>query len=172
MPHFQNHDDRSYVTNLRDDFAKDAGQVVVDELAPATILLPLLGRESLLSSVFAPLPENIAFDQPTERLSRLDESGHLEPVSLDVPAAMKPGKGECGYPVARRPVRVPLQSSVGGSFDATVLTRVGYFTDQEADVRVWTTTGMDQRFRAKRGPNLVWWSCRRTKEPVDASGSR
>ena len=40
LPHFQNHDDRSYVTNLRSDFAKDPAQVVVDELVPATILLP------------------------------------------------------------------------------------------------------------------------------------
>ena len=62
VPHFQNTADREYVTDLRAGLAADPNVVLGDALAPADVVLPLVGDDSRLSRVFAPLAESPAFD--------------------------------------------------------------------------------------------------------------
>ena len=57
VPHFQNKEDRAYLTAIRGDLAEDPRQTLVDDFAPAEVVLPLVGSDSLLSRVLAPLPE-------------------------------------------------------------------------------------------------------------------
>ncbi len=71
VPHFQNPDDREYVSRLRAELARDPEQVLFDEPVPPEILLPLLGDETLLSAVFAPLPEQPLFDAPSPKLRQV-----------------------------------------------------------------------------------------------------
>ena len=152
VPHFQNPDDREYWDNVRADLARDPSQVIVDELVPSDVLLPLLGEEALASRVFAPLPETPAFDQPAPRLRTLGDTGHLEPLELLLPRVMEPGPDAgCGYAVEDEPRAVRLDGAVEGRFVA----RVSYFTDSPADVRV-RVGGHEARFRALDGPNDVW----------------
>jgi arabinofuranan 3-O-arabinosyltransferase len=152
VPHFQNTEDRSFVANLRTDLARDPEQVVLDDLVPPSILLPLVGDEALASRVFAPLLEAPVFDAPTGRLRQLAPDGHLAEVRLAFPSVADPGpKRGCGYPVDAAGVTVRLDRAVEGR----AVLRLEYFTGTAADVRVevgeWTSS-----FHAQPGPNLVW----------------
>ncbi|GAA1451685.1 hypothetical protein GCM10009641_86520 [Mycobacterium cookii] len=152
VPHFQNPLDREYWSNVRADLARDPSQVIVDELVPPEILLPLLGEEALASSVFAPLPETPVFDQPAPQLRTLSGTGRLEPVTLLLPQPMKPGPDPgCGYAVSDEPRKVRLQAAIAGRFVA----RISYFTDTPTDMSV-TVGDHEARFRAFDGPNDVW----------------
>lgn len=152
VPHFQNPEDRSWVANVRGDLARDPEQVILDDLVPPGILLPLLGEEALLSRVLAPLPEHPQFDLPSERLRQVDAKGHLVEVALFLPAVMKPGPvANCGHAVTDEAVVAQLEREVEGR----AVLRVEYFTDTDTDVELsvgeWT-----QEFHADPGPNVVW----------------
>lgn len=152
VPHFQNQADREYVTNFRADLAADPTVTLVDDLLPAEVVLPLVGEDSTLSRVFAPLPEAPPFDQPSPRLRRADETGRLLPLVLAGAIPMKPGPVEdCGYAVRTAPMRVELLVDLAAAF----VMRVGYFTDTESTVEVsagpWQT-----QFLARTGPNEIW----------------
>ena len=162
VPHFQNPYDRDYVDNFRADLAKDPNQVVVDGLVPADIVLPLVGDDSLLSRVFAPLPEQPVFDEPSPRMRMVDAEGHLVPVVLAGSIPMQPGPIEgCGYPVTSEETEVPLMVEIRGRLVA----HLGYFTDTESTVEVATVT-WTARFLARRGPNELWFVLPDEGEPV------
>ncbi len=56
VPHFQNQQDRAFVTNLRADLAADPTQVIVDGPAPQELVLPLVGADNRYSVILGPLP--------------------------------------------------------------------------------------------------------------------
>jgi hypothetical protein len=152
VPHFQNREDRTYVQNFRADLARDPTQVILDAPVPPGILLPLLGREALLSNVFAPLPEKPVFDLPSAKLRAVAPDGHLHEVVLALPSPMRPGPvPNCGYAVKARTKTIRLQRAVTGSF----VVRLGYFTDRESDYRVGVGA-WHADFHADVGPNVVW----------------
>jgi hypothetical protein len=152
VPHFQNNDDRDYWTNVREGLARDPSQVLLDEYVPTDILLPLLEGEALASSVFAPLPETPVFDEPSPRLRTITESGELEPITVLLPASMRPGPDEgCGYAVSSAPRTVRMREALDGRF----VMRVSYFTDQVTEVTVEAGT-YEARFRTGVGPRDVW----------------
>ena len=152
VPHFQNKDDRAFLTAIRKDLAQDPRQTLVDDLAPEDVVLPLVGDDSLLSRVLAPLPEDPVFDQPTYHLRSVASDGRLVEArfagGID---AVPPRKELCGYRATDEPVAVRFPVDLAGS----LLLRVGYFTDEEATVDVsvgsWRT-----EFRAVPGPNEIW----------------
>jgi len=152
VPHFQNTEDRAFLTTLRADLAADPNQVIVDDYAPADVVLPLVGDDSRYSRVLAPLPEAPVVDEPSPRMRTVAEDGHLVEVVLDGTVPMRPGPDEgCGYAVRRAGTRVPLAVEVSGR----VVVHLGYFTDRESTVtvgsRAWST-----RFLARVGPNELW----------------
>ena len=154
VPHFQNPGDRDYLTNLRADLAADPNQVIVDALAPADLVLPLVGADSLLSAILDPLPEAPVFDAPSSRMRVVGPDGHLRTVDLKGSIPMRPGPDPgCGYAVKSRGSRVPLAVEISGR----VVVHLSYFTDTEStsEVRVddWTAS-----FLARRGPNEVWFA--------------
>lgn len=161
VPHFQNKEDRAYFTNLKTDYDADPGQVIVDAPVPPGILLPLLGRETLLSNVLRPLGQHVTFDQASTRLRVVDVTGHLGEPRFAVGSAMRPGRTACGYGVSSEPTRIPLQHDLLGQ----VAVRIGYFTNGESDVRVWDGT-FSVRFRATPGPNEIWFVMPDEKRPV------
>ncbi|GAB3265194.1 hypothetical protein [Nocardioides dilutus] len=152
VPHFQNREDRAYLTQLRADLAADPNSVIVDELAPPELVLPLFGDESALSRILAPLPESPAFDQPSARLKVVDSGGRLHLVDLfgAIPADNGPVPG-CGYPVSSVRKWIPLRVGISGR----LVVRLGYFTDTETTVEV---TGRDHVsvFLARPGPNVMF----------------
>ncbi|WP_182526403.1 hypothetical protein [Nocardioides dongkuii] len=152
VPHFQNTEDRSFVANLRADLAADPNQVVRDELIPPELVLPLVGEDATLSSVFASLPESPAFDEPSSRLRVVGDDGRLRRLDLAGSIPSKPGRAEgCGYAVGRATKRVPFLVGIRGR----LVVRLSYFTNGESTVEVsagdWSTT-----FLARPGPNEVW----------------
>jgi hypothetical protein len=163
VPHFQNHDDRDYWAHVREGLARDPSQVLLDEYVPVDVLLPLLEEEAAASSVFAPLPETPVFDEPSERLRTIDESGSLEPVTLLLPTAMRRGPDPgCGYAVDARPRTVELRSPIepapsvrGFRLDERLVMRISYFTDAATELEVTVGT-YETRFRTALGPNDVW----------------
>ena len=163
VPHFQNHDDRDYWANVREGLARDPSQVLLDEYVPVDVLLPLLEEEATASSVFAPLPETPVFDEPSERLRTIDESGSLEPVTLLLPTSMRRGPDPgCGYAVDSRPRTVELRSPIepapsvrGFRLDERLVMRISYFTDAATEIAVTVGT-YETRFRTALGPNDVW----------------
>ncbi|MBS45758.1 MAG: hypothetical protein CMH83_21810 [Nocardioides sp.] len=155
VPHFQNTEDRQWLTGIRASLAADPTQVIVDDLAPADVVLPLVGNDSLLSRVLAPLPEDVAVDEASPRLRVVADDGTLlEPV-LAQPVVTLPGPVEgCGHPVTREPRRIRFGLPLRGR----VLVRVGYYTSDETPVEV-STGGSDPwtgRFLARPGPNIAW----------------
>lgn len=152
LPQFQNKLDRVYVTNLRAALAADPQQVLLDEPVPAEILLPLLGKEAMLSQVFRPLPGHPLFDAPSPELRQVDANGHLHEPVLSYPTQMRPGPvTSCGYAVTGRPTTIRLEQPVTGR----AVVRVGYFTDTEVDIAV-SASGWKSEFHANPGPNVVW----------------
>ncbi len=152
VPHFQNKEDRAYLTTLREDLAADPRQTLVDDLVPAEVVLPLVGADSLLSRVLAPLPEAPVFDQPSYHPRSVAEDGQLLPVEFAGGVDSLPARNErCGYRATYQSVEVAFPFVVFGP----LLVRVGYFTDEEATVELavgsWTAV-----FMAQPGPNEVW----------------
>lgn len=153
VPHFQNVDDRTYLTNLHASLRADPEQVVFDAPVPANILLPLLGEETMLSRVLAPDPDRPIFDRPTQKLRMVDPAGVPRPTTLafETPAQAA-SDADCDHPVVsgeRTTVRLVTAWRGRGAL------RVGYFTDTEADVRV-RSVSWSEEFRARPGPNVVW----------------
>jgi hypothetical protein len=152
LPHFQNTEDRAYVAQLRAGLAVDPNSVIVDELAPPGVVLPLFGDESALSRILAPLPESPAFDQPSSHLKVVDDDGGLHQVELFgvIPADQGPVPG-CGYPVSSVGKRIPLRVGISGS----LVVRIAYFTDTESTVEV-VARGRRSVFQARPGPNVIF----------------
>ena len=152
VPHFQNEEDREFVTNLRDDLAADPTQVILDGPAPEELVLPLVGDDNQYSVIFGPLPELPAFDEPSTRLRVVGADGGLQPVKLAGSLPSLPGPdGECGYGVSTVPVDVEMALPIAGR----VLLRVRYYSADEATVTVRAGAWTDE-FLARRGPNEVW----------------
>jgi len=153
VPHFQNKADRAYVTEIRERLAQDPRQTLVDDLVPAEIVLPLVGDDSLLSRVLAPLPESPVFGQPTYFLRTVAEDGELVAAEIDGGIESEHARRDdaCGYRVTDDGAVVRFPVDLGGD----LLLQVGYFTNEEAVVEVavgpWRT-----EFLARPGPNDVW----------------
>lgn len=127
-PELQNSEDRTYFENVRAALRAEPSMVLVDELVPPDILLPLYGDDSRASRVLSRLPERPRFDLPSEQLRILDEQGVPRVVSLLDPVVMRPGPVEgCGYAVSRSR-SIPLDGAVGMPGGRVVL-RVDYFTN-------------------------------------------
>lgn len=127
-PQLQNDDDRTYVENVRSALRADPSLVLVDELVPPDILLPLYGDDSRISRVLSRIPEQPRFDLPSEKLRTLDEQGVPRTVVIVDPVAMEPGPVDgCGYAVDRSR-SIPLDDEVGVPGGRVVL-RLDYFTN-------------------------------------------
>lgn len=155
VPHFQNKEDRAYVETVRASLAYDPTQVLFDALAPSDVVLPLVGSDSQLSRILAPLPEMIAFDEPSSRMRVVAEDGTLHaPDFTGAIAAVDGPDPDCGYEVGFATATVPFLLAV----DGRLLVRVQYFTSEESVVRVTADESDDWQvqFVARRGPNEVW----------------
>lgn len=152
VPHFQNKEDRAFVEAYRGDLALDPTVVVFDELAPAELVLPLVGDDSRFSHIFGPLPENPAFDEPSPRLRMIGPDGHLRPLVFDGTVNAQPGTdGDCGYEITAIRKDVPFVLPVEGR----LAVRVRYYTQAEATMTVEAGDWSEQ-FLARRGPNEAW----------------
>lgn len=153
VPHFQNTEDRALVTTVRTELAADPTQVLVDDLAPADVVLPLVGEDSLYSRILAPLPEMPAFDDPSPRLRLVADDGRLVAPELDDSVPARPGREDgCGYAVDDRPVDLRFRVALAGR----LLVQLGYFTDRESTVTI-RAGDWSREFLARPGPNQVWF---------------
>ena len=168
VPHFQNTEDRAYLTQLRADLAADPNSVILDELAPPEVVLPLFGLESSLSRILRPLPESPAFEQPSAHLKLVHDDGSLHPVDLfgAIPADDGPVQG-CGYPVSSVGKQIPLRVGIAGR----LVVRVAYFTDTESTVEM-TGRGHSAVFLARPGPNVVFVPLPFSDEDLSSVGLR
>jgi hypothetical protein len=151
-PPYQNKEDRRFFDNLRAGLAEDRDQVLLDRLAPPDILLPLLGKDALLSSIAEPLPEHPAFDEPSRALRVVTDQGRLEEPAVVPASASRPGPdGACGHAVRATPVAIPLTLPMTGHN----MVRLELFSNRPADEQVeigrWTGT-----VHVVRGPQVVW----------------
>lgn len=152
VPHFQNKEDRAFVEAFRADLAADPTQVVFDELAPAELVLPLVGDDSRYAHIFGPLPEHPAFDEPSPRLRVVGPDGHLRPVTFAGTVTAPPGPdGDCGHEVTAVATTVPFTLPVEGR----LVMRVQYYTDAESTLTVLAGDWVEH-FLARRGPNEAW----------------
>lgn len=152
VPQFQNKEDRTYLTNLRADLAFDPDQVLLDEPVPPEIVLPLVEEDARLSRVLAPLPEKPVFNQPTPRLRRVSEDGHLTTVELDRPVSAASGPDlECGYAANAGGTTITFPLALVGD----VVLHVFYFSGEEVTV-TFANRGWRVDFLARRGPNEMW----------------
>jgi len=144
--------------------------VLVDRLAPPDILLPLLGKEALLSEVFAPLPEHLVFDAPTSKLRAVTNDGELVDVRIVQVASSEPGPdGACGYAVRTGETDIPLAFSA--PLSGRVVVRLQVFIDREADyaVRMGSWTGT---VHVVRGPQDIWLVVPADAEPYSSISVR
>jgi len=166
VPHFQNTEDRAFVTNFRSSLAADPNQVVVDALAPHDVVLPLVGDDSRLSRILGLLPESPAFDQPSARLRVANAEGWLRRVAISGAIPMRPGPvKECGYPVRATFTEIALLTEIV----TPVVVHLAYFTDKETTVEV-TAGSWRTRFRANPGPNEMWVPVPTRGEQLDSVG--
>ena len=153
VPHFQNTEDRDFVTNLRDDLAADPTQVIFDEpgargagAAAGRRRQPLLGD---LRDRCRSCPPSTSRRRASGWWGR---TGGSHPVELAGSVPSVPGPDDdCGYAVSTTPQDVELAFPV----DGRLVLRVRYYTGAEATVRVRAEDWTDD-FLARRGPNEVW----------------
>lgn len=139
---------REFLANARTSIERDPDLVLYDTTVPNDILHAWFGENARTSRVVGLIP-GVLFDQPTSRMSLLDDSGTarvitgVEPVSRGLPG---PVTG-CGYTVGEQLVRVPLDTPVLGRY----LLRIDYFTSDGGEgvvdrdgvrVPVWFQPGL------------------------------
>lgn len=137
-----------FLGNAREAVAKDPDLVLYDTTVPSDILHAWFGENARTSRVVGLIPGAL-FDQPTSRMSILDDSGKARPITgVDPVSRALPGPVTgCGYTVGEQLVRIPLDTPVLGRY----LLRVDYFTgdggegfvDRDgARVPVWFQPGL------------------------------
>ncbi|OKK01712.1 hypothetical protein [Amycolatopsis sp. CB00013] len=139
---------RDFLANARASIERDPDLVLFDTAVPNDVLHGWFGENARASRVVGLIP-GFQFDQPTSRMSLLDDSGTartitgVEPVSRGLPGPV-PG---CGYTVGEQLVRVPLDTPVLGRY----LLRIDYFTSDGGEgfvdrdgtrVPVWFQPGL------------------------------
>ncbi|MEV7553818.1 hypothetical protein AB0N89_29730 [Amycolatopsis sp. NPDC089917] len=139
---------REFLANARASIDRDPDLVLYDTTVPNDILHGWFGENARASRVVGLIP-GFRFDQPTGRISLLDDSGTaktitgVESISRGLPG---PVTG-CGYAVGEQLVRVPLDAPVLGRH----LLRIDYFTSDGGEgvvdrdgtrVPVWFQPGL------------------------------
>ncbi|MFC3455096.1 hypothetical protein [Amycolatopsis speibonae] len=139
---------REFLANARASIERDPDLVLYDTTVPNDILHGWFGENARASRVVGLIP-GFQFDQPTSRMSLLDDSGTaktitgVETISRGLPG---PVSG-CGYTVGEQLVRVPLDTPVLGRH----LLRIDYFTSDGGEgvvdrdgvrVPVWFQPGL------------------------------
>ncbi|WP_409495056.1 hypothetical protein [Amycolatopsis sp. cmx-11-12] len=139
---------REFLANARTSIEWDPDLVLYDTTVPNDILHAWFGENARTSRVVGLIP-GVLFDQPTSRMSLLDDSGTaraitgVEPVSRGLPGPV----AGCGYTVGEQLVRVPLDTPVLGRY----LLRIDYFTSDGGEgvvdrdgvrVPVWFQPGL------------------------------
>ena len=125
-PSGQNHEDRLFITHIRDAIRSDPRTVLIDRQVPPEILIGAFGVYTALSKVLAPVPERPLFDEPSENLKVVANDGRVEDPILLAPAAVERGqRGACRHPIGPDPATWRLDHEVSGR----VLVRVDYFTN-------------------------------------------
>ena len=139
-------------TNLRDDLAADPTQVIVDDLAPEELLLPLVGDDSRYSASSGRCPSCPPSTSRRRASGWWVRTGGSIRSSWRARCRASPVRTTtAATPCRRRPRTWGSRSPV----DGRLLLRVRYFTGAEATVRVRVEDWTDD-FLARRGPNEVW----------------
>lgn len=129
LPAMQNTDDRKYVSNLSAGLDADPRIVLLDGPVPEGIMSPAFGKEARVSTVAYLLPQEPAFDVPSEFLRVVDGTGLAWAVDLREPVSSKPSKNRaCGYPVRSRPTAVEMAGPVR---DGERVMRIGYYINAD-----------------------------------------
>jgi hypothetical protein len=130
-PAMQFREARDYVANARAGLAAQPHIVLYDTAVPNPVIIEWFFGDNLTSRVLANAPEHPRFDQPTESLYQLDDSGRPQPITeLDEPVRGERGPApDCGHLVRQEPVRIPL---TGMSYGRRVL-MLGYYTGDTGD---------------------------------------
>ena len=163
LPSFQHPEARTFVTNFVAQVQADPQAVVVDRQVPPQVVLPLFGRDSLLSRIVAPLPGAPAFDQSGPDLRTVDGRGRLQRVVLVPSVTGRPGSvAQCGYAVTSRPTRIPLVDVVR----ERAIVRVDYFTNDQNGTLEVSGGGWSTSFRVTPGPSTMWLVARRLPAPL------
>jgi hypothetical protein len=125
-PDAQSKPAREYVANAARALAADPDMVLYDGTVPNDVILDWFLLDAKPSRVVSLLPERPRFDQPTERLHMLDQTGTPRPVSgvaYAVPGVPGTAK-DCGHLVTDAPTAIRLTDSVLGRHVA----RLEYYT--------------------------------------------
>ncbi|WP_235435473.1 hypothetical protein [Nostocoides australiense] len=149
LPETLNRLDRSWVGKARAALQADPNVVLYDGAVPGAMMVVWFGDDARASTVLAAVPEHPVFDIPSSRPYRMiDSSGHVVDVTLVEPVKAVPVKRDvCGYHATQTPVRVPLESPVGG--EARVL-RLGYYSGGQGYATV-TYAGRAQQVAVAEG---------------------
>ncbi|MFJ4104080.1 hypothetical protein [Amycolatopsis japonica] len=139
---------RDFLANARASIERDPDLVLFDTAVPNDVLHGWFGENARASRVVGLIP-GFQFDQPTSRMSLLDDSGTartitgVESVSRGLPGPV----AGCGYTIGEQLVRVPLDTPVLGRY----LLRIDYFTSDGGEgfvdrdgvrVPVWFQPGL------------------------------
>ncbi|WP_199440144.1 hypothetical protein [Umezawaea beigongshangensis] len=116
-----------YVATLREGLRRDPAVVLYDRRVPVEMMNPWFGDLSNLSEVVRVVPEVAPrFDGPAETLHVVDDLGNPRPLTVDVRATGAAGTvPECGHPVGRNPVEIPLSAPMTAPRQVV---RLDYFT--------------------------------------------
>ncbi|HEY3479379.1 MAG TPA: hypothetical protein VGL02_10835 [Streptomyces sp.] len=133
-----------YVGNVRAAVADDPDLVFYDTFVPSDVVHEWFGADSQASRVVGLLP-GTHFDQPTSRMSLLDDTGTPHRIT-GVDAISRGAQGpvpNCGYPVGETLVSVPLDTPVLGRH----LLKIDYFTSDGGEgvvdrTPVWFQAGL------------------------------
>jgi hypothetical protein len=119
---------RDYLANASATLTPDL--VLYDGNVPDDVMVNWFGPDARQSVVLSLLPGQLRFDQPAERLYRLDADGRPRLIERLTGETGLPGPAPgCGYPVTRAGSSVPLTNPVHGR----VIVRLGYYTADPGD---------------------------------------
>jgi hypothetical protein len=104
--------------------------ILFDGNVPDDVMLSWFGPDARQSQVLSLLPGERKFDEPTEQLYRLDDTGRPRQIEKLTGEIAPPGPSpQCGYAVTEKATDIPLVNPVRGK----LIARLGYYTSASGD---------------------------------------
>lgn len=143
---------RDYVSNARAALSQDPDLVLYDGGVPQDIMINWFLHDARPSRVIGLLPGPPRFDEPTDNLHVLDESGRPRPVNnlANTIAGQAGPIPNCGYPVEQSVTAIPLNAPARGR-----VLRLEYYTAEDGDATV-NVGGRETTVTFHRGPHFLY----------------
>lgn len=145
---------RTWLINIRKALQEQEGRsvAILDGPVPADVYDALGYPNNLLSTVLAPLDDQIRITRAMSDPVMFDSKGRLVTASVDGVESFPGPDGDCGWAVKQEPVTIPID---GNLFPWEYTVRLRYLAANNASVPVRLGDGQPADLEALQGPNVA-----------------